>query len=158
MDWTIQVFSEISRLPRGKGGVYLLFTGDLLDYVGQSEDVHRRLSSSHHVFDAGVHNLIAFIEEANFDTRLALERYFNAKYNPPNSFTGTGKQSTQTAEWHKANAAERRKVWKGPKFDEFSLEAARKNEGVFELSQLQDTDNALGVPSIIAFKPKDIPK
>ena len=94
MDWEVRFYLNVEDMPQGKGGVYLLFVGDvLLDYVGQSDNVHRRLIAGHHVYDKDTHSLIAFIAEGDYGARLSLERYFNDKYNPPNSYIGTEKQS-----------------------------------------------------------------
>lgn len=136
-----------------------MFVEDLLDYVGQSDDVHRRLAAPHHVYAKDVHTIIVFIHEENYETRLGLERYFNHKYDPPNSFTGTEKQSGKRAEWHRASAAKRRNAWPKRKFEEFPVNLGDvEKETVFELTQLQLTDNAMGVPSIVVLKPKDVRK
>ena len=159
MDWTVRFYLTAENIPERKGGIYLLFINELLDYVGQSDDVRRRLIGEHHVYDAEIHTLIAFIEESEYGTRLSLERYFNSKYNPPNSFVGTEKQSEESAEWHKKSAEERRKAWKVLAFEEFPVELAFAEHGkVVEFRQLQATDNVMGVPSIIALKSKDIRK
>lgn len=159
MDWAVRLFSEPGQIPVGQGGVYLLFVEDALDYVGQSEDVYRRLAVPHHVYAREVHTLIAFVHEENYETRLGLERYFNHKYDPPNSFIGTGKQSDRHPEWHHTSAEKRRRAWPKRKFEEFPLDKeAVKKETVLELSQLQFTDNVMGVPSIVVLKPKDARK
>ena len=159
MDWAVRLFSDVGQIPVGKAGVYLLFVGDSLDYVGQSEDVHRRLAASHHVYDKDVHTIIVFIFEENYETRLGLERYFNNKYDPPNSFIGTEKQSARRSAWHRASAEKRRNAWPKRKFEEFPVTLENVEKGaVFELSQLQFTDNSMGVPSIVALKPKDVRK
>lgn len=159
MDWEVYFFVNVADLPQNKGGVYLLFVGDLLDYVGQSDDVHRRLIAGHHVYDKDVHSLIAFIAEGNYEARLSLERYFNNKYNPPNSFVGTEKQSGESAEWHRVTAEERRKAWQGVRFEDFPVDLAFAKEGkVIEFRQVQATNNVMGVPSIVALKPEDVRK
>lgn len=159
MDWEVRFYLNADDVPQGQGGVYLLFVDRLLDYVGQSDDVHRRLTAGHHVYDAEAHSLIAFIREEDFSARLSLERYFNKKYNPPNSFVGTEKQSVDLAEWHKISAEERRKGWQGLEFEDFPIDAAFVKTGkVVEFRQVQATNNAMGVPSIIALKSKDVRK
>jgi hypothetical protein len=159
MDWTVRYFLSAEQLPERTGGIYLLFVGELLDYVGQSDDVRRRLTAEHHVYDGETHSLIAFIEEGEYRTRLSLERYFNNKYNPPNSFVGTEKQSEESAEWHSKSAADRRQALQGLAFDDFQVDMVFAEEGkTVEFRQIQSTDNVMGVPSIIALKPKDIRK
>jgi hypothetical protein len=159
MDWSVLLVEKAKEIPQGQAGVYLLFIGDLLDYVGQSDDVRRRLNGPHHVYDRQVHTLIAFIQEEAYEPRLNLERYFNNKYNPPNSFTGTEKQSADSKYWRHASAQARREAWRGPNFEEFpiSLNLARQ-KAVVELTQLQFNNNAMGVPSVIVLKAKDIRK
>lgn len=158
MGWEIQLFESIAQLPHGRGGVYLLFADHLLDYVGQSDDVARRLREPHHVFDPVVHQRIAVIWEGAYETRLMLERHFNARYNPPNSFVGTEKQGTaQESGWFTLSAAERRQRWQGPAFSEFDPFAAEIGPAHTQhLHQTQVSDNALGVPSLIAFRPGEI--
>lgn len=159
MDWVVRLYLDVRDIPQGKGGVYLLFVGELLDYVGQSEDVSRRLASMHHIYEKETHTMIAFIGEEDYGTRLSLERYFNNKYNPPNSYIGTEKQAGDSSDWHKISAEERRKARKGLKFEEFSIDPLHAREKtVFEFSQLQITDNVMGVPSIIALRPEDTRK
>jgi len=159
MDWTVRFYLAAKNIPEGRGGIYLLFIGEMLDYVGQSDDVRRRLMAEHHVYVEEIHSLIAFIEESEYWTRLSLERYFNSKYNPPNSFVGTEKQSHESAAWHKKSAEERRKAWKALAFEEFPVDLAFAENGkTVEFRQLQATDNVMGVPSIIALKSKDIRK
>ena len=159
MDWSVLLIESREKIPPNQAGVYLLFVGELLDYVGQSDDVRRRLTAPHHVYDPRIHTLIAFIHEEAYESRLALERYFNQKYNPPNSFVGTEKQASKRAGWHKASAQTRREVWRGPGFDEFPIDRnLAQQKSVVELSQLQFSDNIMGVPSIIVLKPKDIHK
>ena len=46
-DWEVRFYLSAAVLPQGQGGgVYLLFVDELLDYVGQSDDVRRRLMGS----------------------------------------------------------------------------------------------------------------
>lgn len=158
MDWAVQIFDHATTLPDGRGGVYLLFADHLLDYVGQSDDVARRLREPHHMFDPAVHQRIAVIWEGAHATRLILERYFNARYNPPNSFIGTEKQGTaQDSGWFALSAAERRQRWHGPAFSEFDPFAAKIGPAHTQhLQQTQVSNNALGVPSLIAFRPGEI--
>jgi len=157
MDWMVRFYLSAAKIPEGKGGIYLLFIDELLDYVGQSDDVRRRLTGEHHVYKKDTHTLIAFIEEGDYGTRLSLERYFNGKYNPPNSFVGTEKQDSVA--WHQKTAEERRKAWQGMSFEDFPVESGFAEEGkTVEFRQVQKTDNVMGVPSIIALKPKDTRK
>jgi hypothetical protein len=159
MDWEVRFYVNAADMPKDKGGVYLLFVDELLDYVGQSDNVHRRLAAEHHVYSKDVHSLIAFIAEEDYSARLSLERYFNHKYNPPNSFVGTEKQSEESTAWRGESAEERRKAWRGLKFEEFPVDVEYlKTEKTVEFRQVQTTDNVMGVPSIIALKPKDIRK
>ena len=159
MDWEVRFYLNVADMPKNKGGVYLLFVGDALDYVGQSDNVHRRLIAGHHVYDKDTHSLIAFIAEGDYGARLSLERYFNDKYNPPNSYIGTKKQSGKSAEWHSISADERRQAWRGLKFEDFPVDLTfAKEEKVVEFRQVQATNNAMGVPSIVALKPKDVRK
>jgi hypothetical protein len=159
MDWLVRFFTDAGQIPPGKGGIYLLFAGNLLDYVGQSDDVRRRLTTEHHVYNKNTHSLIAWIEEGDYAARLSLERYFNHKYNPPNSFVGTEKQSGEAAAWHMESAEERRRMWREMKFEDFPVDPAFAKEGKeVEFRQVQVTNNAMGVPSIVALKPKDVHK
>ncbi len=159
MDWAVRFYLDAEGLPPGKGGVYLLFVGDMLDYVGQSDDVRRRLLSEHHVYEKDIHSLIVFIIEGDYGARLSLERYFNHKYDPPNSFIGTDKQSVEMPEWHKLSAAERRKAWQGLQFSDFPIDVTfAKDDRVIEFRQAQTTNNVMGVQSIVALKPKDVRK
>ena len=159
MDWEVHFYLNAEGLPPGQGGVYLLFVGEILDYVGQSDDARHRLMGEHHVYEKEVHTLIAFIVERDYGARLSLERYFNNKYNPPNSFVGTEKQSIESSEWRMLSTEKRRKSWQGMKFADFPIDMAfAKNGTVVEFSQTQVTNNAMGVLSIVALKRKDVRK
>lgn len=159
-DWQVTLAKNSSGLPAQLAGVYLLFYGQTLDYVGQSENVRRRLTQPHHVYDPVVHNLIAMIHVAGYDERLALERYFNQKYNPANSYTGSDKQAGSFDDRFLALSAEqRRQMWTGPAFDEFEIPKMR--DGALITLQIllpanKINRNAMQAPSVLSLPPEDI--
>lgn len=161
MSWKVILYNSSNQIPPNTSGVYILFVNKIVDYVGQSHDARKRLEREHHVYSPEIHTRVALILEPNYETRLSLERYFNKKYNPPNSYIGTEKQA---ATWNKAKllitAQQRRQQWKEQPFDEFDafLDFQDKSSIEVELSQTQLGNSALGVPSIIAFGSKDIRK
>ncbi|MBI9048961.1 MAG: hypothetical protein JEZ00_06070 [Anaerolineaceae bacterium] len=147
-------------LPANTSGVYLLFTGDLLDYVGQSENVRNRLTHEHHVYDETVHTLVAFIQMNIYDARLAGERYFNQKYNPPNSYVGSGKQASDFDEqFLRLAAKERRVMWQGPVFDEFDLPGdtlVRGNIMQIVIPASKISLSKLQAPSVLSLPPEEL--
>ena len=157
--WQVTMATNADMLPRQKAGVYLLFCVTAPDYVGQSDDVYRRLTQPHHVYDPAVHHLIAMIHADPYDERLALERYFNHKYNPANSYVGSEKQTGDFDERFLAlSAGQRRALWQGPAFDEFALPAP--GEGQFPcsivVSVAQLTNNRMQAPSVLSLPPEEL--
>lgn len=159
-DWQVTLVKHAKQLPTQRGGVYLLFVDQLLDYVGQSEDVKSRLMHEHHVYDGEVHTIIAMIHAPVYDARLALERYFNRKYNPPNSYVGSDKQASDFDErFLKLSANERRDMWQGAAFDEFELpdaDALHGKEIEFVLPAGRISGNIFQAPSVLSLPPEEL--
>ena len=159
-DWQGIVVKDAKQISSQTAGVYLLFVDRLLDYVGQSDDVKRRLLHEHHVYDASVHTIIAMIYAPIYDARMALERYFNQKYNPPNSYVGSEKQSGDFDErFLKLSAAERRAMWQGPAFDEFELPNADcSGDGGFQFAIPYNkiSQNIFQAPSVLSLPPEEL--
>jgi hypothetical protein len=159
-DLQVTLVKRAKHLPTQKSGVYLLFVGQLLDYVGQSEDVRSRLMHEHHVYDGEVHTMVAMIHVPIYDARLALERYFNRKYNPPNSYVGSEKQAGDFDErFLKLSADERRGMWQGAAFDEFELpDAAAMQDTTFEfiLPAGKISENIFQAPSVLSLPPEEL--
>jgi hypothetical protein len=157
---TVTIAPIAKKLPREIAGVYLLFYGRSLDYVGQSDHVRRRLVNEHHVYDPAVHHLVALIHAASYEDRLALERYFNQKYNPANSLIGSGKQAASfDSRFLRLTAEQRRKMWVGPAFDEFDLPKGYGDN--FQPYQLtipaaKLSLNHFDVPSILSLPPEEL--
>jgi hypothetical protein len=160
MPWNVSLYQKAVHIPKDMAGIYILFVDQLVDYVGQSDHIRSRLMNDHHVYEKDVHTHIAVISEPSYDTRLTLERYFNGKYNPPNSYSGTEKQSIDKDDpWFVKTHAERRALWQGPAFDEFDIPAEIPPNGIIlesGLAQTQRGNNRFDAPSIIAFGPDDI--
>lgn len=158
-EWQVILTSNAAELPAQTAGVYLLFCGKTLDYAGQSDDVRRRLTQPHHVYDPAVHTIIAMIQAPVYDERLALERYFNQKYNPANSYVGSEKQAGNfDARFLELSAEQRRAMWRGPAFDEFDLTAFGTGETVSNivLSAGQLTLNRMQAPSVLTLPPEEL--
>lgn len=159
-DWQVTLVKQARQLPAQTGGVYLLFVEKLLDYVGQSEDVRRRLTHEHHIYDRDIHTLVAMIQSPIYDARLALERYFNQKYNPPNSYIGSEKQTRDFDErFLKLSASQRRAMWQGQAFDEFDLVDEHLLEpGGKQIVMPADklTLNVFQAPSVLTLPPEEL--
>jgi hypothetical protein len=159
-DWQVTLAQQAKIFPTQTAGVYLLFVGKNLDYVGQSDDVRRRLTNEHHVYDASVHDLVVLIHAPVYDDRLALERYFNQKYNPPNSYVGSAKQTGDFDERYlQLSAAERRSMWQGPPFDEFALPDLNElNAGSLQivLQSGKISQNIFQAPSVLTLPPEEL--
>lgn len=158
--WTVTLASNTRDLPRNTSGIYLLFCGKILDYVGQSDHVRERLLQEHHVYDPVRHRVVALIHVQPYDERLALERYFNQKYNPANSYIGSGKQDAGfDSRFLQLTADQRRGMWMGPEFSEFKL--PENPEDDFQPYQLEISSerislNRLDVPSVISLPPEEL--
>ena len=159
-DWQCILVKNAKQLPAKTAGVYLLFVDQCLDYVGQSDNVRRRLLHEHHVYDKDVHTMIAMIHAPIYDARLALERYFNQKYNPPNSYVGSEKQADDFDErFLQLSAEERRAMWQGPAIDEFELTDAGNLDGEgyhFSISAGKISRNIFQAPSVLSLPPEEL--
>jgi hypothetical protein len=159
-NWMVTIAPHANLLPDEAAGVYLLFFGSVLDYVGQSEHVRRRLLQDHHVYDEDVHQLLAMIHVSSYTDRLAMERYFNQKYNPANSYVGSGKQSSVfDARFLALTPQQRRAMWAGKDFDEFAL--PDKLEADFapyaiQLPAAKLSLNLFNVPSVLSLPPEEL--
>ncbi len=159
-NWKVILAPHASELPRNIAGVYLLFYNRTLDYVGQSDNVRRRLLQDHHVYNPTLHRVVAMIQAQPYDERLALERYFNQKYNPANSFIGSGKQAADfDGRFLQLSADQKRALWMGPDFTEFDLPENSSSD--FQLYHLEiPTEkislNRLDVPSILSLPPEEL--
>jgi len=159
-NWKVILAPHASEFPSNTPGVYLLFHGGILDYVGQSDHVRRRLLREHHVYQPDLHRVVALIQSEAYDERMALERYFNQKYNPANSYIGSGKQAADFDQrFLRLSADQRRALWKGPDFSEFNLP---DTSGIdFQLHCLEIpaekiSINRLDVPSILSLPPEEL--
>ena len=159
-DWQGVLVKDAKQLPVQKAGVYLLFADHLLDYVGQSEDVRSRLLHEHHVYDPDTHTVIAMIYDPVYDARMALERYFNQKYNPPNSYVGSEKQAGDFDErFLKLSAEERRAMWQGSVFDEFELpdvDNVGENGLQISIAANKISRNIFQAPSVLSLPPEEL--
>jgi hypothetical protein len=159
-NWTVMLVSNARALPRNIPGVYLLFSGRTLDYVGQSDHVRQRLLQEHHVYYPDLHRVVALIQAQPYDERLALERYFNQKYNPANSYIGSGKQDASfDSRFLQFSPDQRRTMWAGPDFSEFEL--PENPEADFDSYQLEISSdkislNRLDVPSVLSLPPEEL--
>lgn len=159
-DWQTILVKNAKQLPSQTAGVYLLFVNQLFDYVGQSDDVRSRLLHKHHVYDSDVHTLVALIHAPIYDARLALERYFNQKYNPPNSYVGSEKQAGDFDERYlQLTADERRAMWQGPGFDEFTLpddDSLGDNGLNISIAANKISRNLFQAPSVMSLPPEEL--
>lgn len=74
-------FEPEASIQRGRGGVYLLYSGSMLVYVGQTQDLTKRLAQ-HRAERVKEFDMVLIYHEDDLASRLRIEGILHLKYLP----------------------------------------------------------------------------